>query len=105
MGTFTKQEDYQLNIRIGDQIIPIATSSGYYKDTEQLVTEINKRIRDAITEILEFENFCVTFKYNSLSRKTKFILKDGCSIIFNQGLANVLGFVAYHAYTESSESL
>ena len=103
--TFTEEEDYRFNIRIGDQIIPIATSSGYYKDTEQLVTEINKRIREAFSDISAFENFCVTFKYHSLSRKTKFILKDGCSIIFNQGLADVLGFEAYHAYTESSESL
>ena len=69
--TFTEEEDYRFNIRIGDQIIPIATSSGYYKDTEQLVTEINKRIREAFSEISAFENFCVTFKYHSLSRKTK----------------------------------
>ena len=49
--TFTKQEDYRFNIRIGDQIIPIVASSGYYKDTEQLVTEINKRIREAFSDI------------------------------------------------------
>ena len=103
--TFTKQEDYRFNIRIGDQIIPIVASPGIYKDTEQLVTEINKRIRDAFADISAFTNFCVTFKYSSLSRKTKFILKDGCSIIFIQGLADVLGFEAHYSYTESSESL
>ena len=78
--TFTK-EDYRFQIRIGDEIIPISVSAGYYKDTGQLVTEINKRIKEAFTEISTFVNFCITFKYSSLSQKTKFILKDGCSII------------------------
>ena len=103
--TSTTEEDYRFNIRIGEKIISFIVSAGYYKDTEQLVTEINKRIREAFTDISAFVNFCVTFKYSSLSRKTKFILKDGCSIIFNQGLADVLGFEAYLSYTESSESL
>ena len=32
-------------------------------------------------------------------------MKDGCSSIFNRGLADVSGFEAYHSYTETSESL
>ena len=32
-------------------------------------------------------------------------MKDGCSIIFNRGLADVLGLEAHYSYTESSESL
>ena len=75
--TFAKEEDYRFQIRIGDEIIPISVSAESYKDTEQLVTEINKSIREAFSHISAFVNFCVNFKYSSLSRKTKFILKDG----------------------------
>ena len=49
--TFTKEEDYRFNIRIGERIILIIVSAGYYNDTEQLVTEINKRIRETFTDI------------------------------------------------------
>ena len=28
--TFTKEEDYPFQIRIGDEIIPLSVSSGYY---------------------------------------------------------------------------
>ena len=59
--TFTEEEDYRFNIRIGDQIIPIATSSGYYKDTEQLDTEINQIIREAISEISAFDKLLRNF--------------------------------------------
>ena len=56
---------------------------------------MNKRIREVFDEISAFENFCMIFEYSNFSRKTNFILKDGCNIIFNQGLADVLGFKAY----------
>ena len=101
--TFNNEEDYQFQVQNGERIIPVSLSAGYYKDIEQL--EINKRLMEAFNQILTSASYCITFKYSSLRWKTKFILQNGCYIIFNQGLADVLEFEAYHLYFESSESL
>ena len=89
--TFTKEENFLFQINIGEEIIRVSVSARYKKYIERLVTQINKRIREALKEILVFENFCITFKYSSFKSENEVYI--------------VLGFKAHHSYTESSESL
>lgn len=100
-NTFTNVEDYQFQVELQNkERVTFTATPGYYKNIGQLVDDLNKQFEEEFRE-----NFCITFKHNVFLKRIKLILKDNCSVIFNQGLADVLGFEAYKLYSDSCDSI